>query len=113
MTTASPLRRKLALLSVSSLLTLALAQNDYLHTQEMMDACEQRGFQCLQLQADLERHFEASLGRPFEWKRYKDSDLVVSAGNLHPSVLQHAMAAKKVLTHLEQAGLLERWMAER
>ncbi|MEE8468075.1 MAG: hypothetical protein V3T22_06445 [Planctomycetota bacterium] len=92
---------------------LAFATNDYLHTVEMMEACEQRGFHRLHLQADLERHFEESMGRPFEWGSYKDSDLVVSPGNLHPSVLQHALAAEKLLAHLEQTGLLEGWTAGR
>lgn len=61
----------------------------------------------------LARHFEESQGRPFEWGSYKDSDLVVSPGNLHPSVLQHALAAEKLLAQLEQTGLLEGWTADR
>lgn len=86
---------------------LAFATVDYAAAPEMMASYGRRGFPTVHLQADLERHFEETTGAGFTWEAYPDSDLVVSRHNLHPSVLQHRLAAERLLAELEALGWID------
>lgn len=86
---------------------LAFATVDYAAAPEMMASYARRGFPTVHLQPDLERHFEESTGAAFTWDAYPGSDFVVSRHNLHPSVLQHRLAAERLLAELEALGWID------
>lgn len=102
------LDRLAELSSNSGFEVLSFATVDYANTPEMMASCAKRGFGTVHLQGLLEEHFEATRGEPFSWEGYTTSDLVVSPQNLHPSVLQHRMAADLLYTTLLESGWIER-----
>lgn len=74
----------------------------------MLEEGRLRGFHISSLMPDLNRYFEERTGEGFTVEAYKASDLVVSRENLHPSRLQHEMAADRLLADLEACGALDR-----
>lgn len=107
----SALDRLAELSSTSGFEVLSFATVDYANTPEMMASCARRGFETVHLQGLLEEHYQTTRGEPFTWEGYTTSDLVVSPQNLHPSVLQHRMAAELLHSTLEESGWIERMKA--
>lgn len=77
----------------------------------MLEEGRQRGFQIISLMEDLEAYLRERTGAGFAVDTYTSSDLVVGGNNMHPSVIQHRMAADRILSDMESSGLLQRLMA--
>ncbi|MCZ6596652.1 MAG: hypothetical protein O7B99_03335 [Planctomycetota bacterium] len=77
-------------------------------TSKMLREGEARGFHAVSLMDDLVEYMEERDPEGFSLERYAKSELVVSAGNLHPSVIQHRMAARRLLTEMQRLGVIER-----
>ena len=60
---------------------------------------------------DIEAYLIEKTGTGFEVKNYRESDLVVSKSNLHPSKLQHRMATGRIMQDMESLGIIERLLA--
>jgi hypothetical protein len=103
---------------------LVLATVDFMQVVEMMQTAEARGLDTLHLQSMIEEYVSRStLGRhsddtrttqrPFDWRDYENSDLVLNAEDVHPSAIQHRMVGEKLYQWLVEHGHVERWIAER
>jgi hypothetical protein len=77
----------------------------------MMAVARTHGFPCVTLMDELEAWLREHGGQEFSPESYSSSALVVSEDNAHPSVLQHELAARRLLRELEGLGVLARLVA--
>lgn len=92
---------------------LVLATVDFMQVAEMMQATEARGLATLHLQPMIEEYVSRSTQRPFDWKDYEQSDLVLNAEDVHPSAIQHRLIGEKLYQWLVEHEYVERWLRER
>lgn len=78
----------------------------------LIEESAKRGFHSVSFMERIEDHLQRTYGEGFSVERYKQSDLVVSKSNLHPSVLLHRMTAEWLLEELEARGVIERLLAK-
>jgi hypothetical protein len=72
----------------------------------LVQACKQRGFHTLRMQAEITSFVEQAKGE-FTWDQYLQTRLAVSPANGHPSAMLHSMAARNVYTYLKSSGVLD------
>lgn len=92
---------------------LVLATVDFMQVVEMMQTAEARGLETLHLQPMVEEYVSRATLRPFDWKDYEKSDLVLNPEDVHPSAIQHRMVGEKLYQWLVEHGHVARWIAER
>ncbi len=79
----------------------------------MIGETDRAGFQHVRLLPEIQRWLAEHQQAPFSAQdpsAYLHSALVVDPSDGHPSVLQHRMAAQKLLDALETSGLVDQWM---
>lgn len=77
----------------------------------MLEEGSKRGFLVISLQGDLEAYLLKHTKQAFTIKKYARSNLIVSRNNQHPSVIQHKMAAERIMQDLKSLGIIERMLA--
>lgn len=83
---------------------------------KMVLASQERGWPHVRLMPEIQKHmaenYDGQQYHPVQQDPYKNSDLVVSFDNPHPSALQHRMAGLKLFSELRALGVIERLTAD-
>lgn len=74
---------------------------------QLLEEARARGFRILSLLEEMRTHVETKYHLPLSFENQVKTDLAVDAGNAHPSVLLHQMAARKLVQSLEEAGTID------